>query len=70
MKVQGVIPSEEYDPDEMESLDVLISDFAAAMTRDNITMAAIKEHFKKGSGKKTCFKDRIFFSDEIQQRHI
>ena len=48
MKVQGVIPSEEYDPDEMESLDVLISDFAAAMTRDNITMAAIKEHFKKG----------------------
>ena len=56
MKVQGVIPSEEYDPDEMESLDVLISDFAAAMTRDNITMAAIKEHFKKGSGKKPVSK--------------
>ena len=56
MKVQGVIPTEEYDPDEMEPLDVLVSDFAAAMTRDNITMAAIKEHFTKGSGKKPVSK--------------
>ena len=56
MKVQGVIPTEEYDPDEMEPLDVLVSDLAAAMTRDNITMAAIKEHFTKGSGKKPVSK--------------
>ena len=56
MKVQGVIPTEEYDPEEMEPLDVLVSDFAASMTKDNITMAAIKEHFTKGSGKKPVSK--------------
>ena len=56
MKVQGLIPTEEYDPEEMEPLDVLVSDFAAAMTRDNITMAAIKEHFTKASGKKPLSK--------------
>src|SRR5699024_1967796 len=34
----------------------LIGDFAAAMTKDNITMAAIKEFFKKSSGKKPISK--------------
>ena len=56
MTLQGVIPTEEDDPAEMEPLDVRVSDFAAAMTRDNITMAAIKEHFTKGSGKKPVSK--------------
>lgn len=56
MKVTGLIETDEYDADEMEPLKLLIGDFAAAMTKDNITMAAIKEFFKKSSGKKPISK--------------
>ena len=56
MKVQGVIETDEYDPDTMDPLRTLIGDFAAAMTKDNITMAAMKEYFTKGSGKKAVSK--------------
>ena len=56
MKVQGMVPTEEYDPDTMEPLEVLVGDFAAAMTKDNITMAAVKEYFTKTSGKKPVSK--------------
>lgn len=52
MKVQDVIPTGDYDADEMAPLGTLIGDFAAAMTKDNITMAAVKEHFTVSSGKK------------------
>ena len=51
MKVQKLIETDEYDGDEMAPLSEMVSDFASAMTSDNITMAAIKEYFKKPSGK-------------------
>lgn len=56
MKVQKLIETDEYDEDEMPPLSEMVSDFASAMTSDNITMAAIKEYFKKPSGKKTVSK--------------
>lgn len=52
MKVMDVIETDEYDKDEMEPLRTMIGDFAAAMTKDNITMAAVKEYFTTTSGKK------------------
>ena len=36
--------------------------FAAAMTNDNITMAALKEYFTKASGKKGFVKKQDFSS--------
>ena len=56
MKVQDVIETDEYDGRTMEPLSMLIGDFAAAMTPDNITMAAIKEYFKQGTGKRAVLK--------------
>lgn len=56
MKVQNVIETDEYDGRTMEPLSMLIGDFAAAMTPDNITMAAIKEYFKQGTGKRAVSK--------------
>ena len=56
MKVQDVVETEEYDEEEMEPLRTLIGDFAAAMTKDNITMAAIKEYFTVSSGKEAVAK--------------
>lgn len=56
MKVQDVIETYEYDGRTMEPLSMLIGDFAAAMTPDNITMAAIKEYFKQGTGKRAVSK--------------
>ena len=51
MKVQAVSETDEYDEEKMEPLRVLIGDFAAAMTKDNITMAAVKEYFTENSGR-------------------
>ena len=56
MKVQEVMETEEYDPETMDPLRTMLSDFAAAMTRDTITMAAMKEYFTNGSGKKPVSK--------------
>ena len=56
MKVQDVIETDEYDGRTMEPLSMLIGDFAAAMTPDNITMAAIKEYFKQRTGKRAVSK--------------
>ena len=56
MEVQDVIETDAYDAETMEPLSVLIGDFAAAMDEDNITMRAIKMHFKTGSGKKPLSK--------------
>ena len=56
MNVQDVIETDEYDGRTMEPLSMLIGDFAAAMTPDNITMAAIKEYFKQGTGKRAVSK--------------
>ena len=52
MKVQKLIKTDEYDEKEKGGLSLLVGDFAAAMTNDNITMAALKEYFTKASGKK------------------
>ena len=65
MKVQDVIETEEYDPETMEPLRTLIGDFAAAMTKDNITMAAVKEYFTTAS-KEAGVHDRIFFRHKIR----
>lgn len=56
MKVQKLIKTDEYDEKEKGGLSLLVGDFAAAMTNDNITMAALKEHFIKASGKKVLSK--------------
>lgn len=51
MKVQGIIPTKNYDEKRMESLERMLGDFAAAMSSDNATMAAIKEAFRSNTGK-------------------
>lgn len=56
MKVQDLIQTEEYDEKSMPPLSLMIGDFAAAMSRDNITMAAVKEYFQQSSGQKAVSK--------------
>ncbi len=56
MRVQGLIPTEEYDEETMEPLSTLIGDFAAAMSSDNITMEAVKAFFTVSSGKQPLAK--------------
>lgn len=56
MKVMDVIETDEYDSDTMDPLRTLLSDFSAAMTKDNITMVAMKEYFTNASGKKAVSK--------------
>ena len=56
MKVQDVIETEEYDSETMPPIRTMIGDFAAAMTKDNITMAAVKEYFTATSDKKAVSK--------------
>lgn len=56
MKVQKLIKTDEYDEKEKGGLSLLVGDFAAVMTNDNITMAALKEYFTKASGKKVLSK--------------
>lgn len=52
---------EEYPP-----LEKMIGDFAAAMSEDNITMAALKEYFRENTGKKpvskTSFSSAVKYS--------
>ena len=49
MAVQGVVPADGIDTDDVKCL---IGDFAAAMASDNITMEAIKNYFTNSSGRK------------------
>lgn len=56
MEVQGVIPTEEYQAEEMPPLSELLGDFTAAQSNDNITMEAMKRYFKTSSGKKAVAK--------------
>lgn len=51
MKVQGLVPTDNYDEKSMEPLNIMLGDFAAAMSNDNTTMAAVKEYFTETSGK-------------------
>ena len=50
MAVQDVIPLDKYKEEIHGSLDELLSDFAFAMSKDNVTMAALKKLFTHGSG--------------------
>lgn len=52
MQVNGVIPMAGYDASSMPGLRVLISDFVAAMSDDNITMEAMKQFFNMSSTRK------------------
>lgn len=57
MEVQNVIETDQFHAETMQPLSVLIGDFAAAMTEDNITMQAVKKYFKAGSGKEALSKN-------------
>ena len=52
MEVKGEIPMDGYDSQSMAPLKQIISDFASAMSSDNITMKAMKDYFNKPSGRK------------------
>lgn len=52
MEVNGEIPMDGYDSQSMAPLKQIISDFASAMSSDNITMKAMKNYFNKPSGRK------------------
>ena len=52
MKVNELCPLPPYDPKTMDPLEELVSDFAAAMSKDNITMAALQEYFVQPGGMK------------------
>lgn len=54
MAVQELIETTEYSErlDKDLPLSLMVGDFCAAMTSDNITMAALKNHFTERSGKK------------------
>ena len=52
MSVKDVVPTSNYKKDEMPELPKMLGDFAKAMSSDNITMEALKEYFKEGTGKK------------------
>lgn len=50
MAVQDVIPLNKYKEEIHGSLDELMSNFAFAMSKDNVTMAALKKYFVNASG--------------------
>ena len=52
MQVNGVVPMNGYDSETMPGLKELISDFASAMSDDNITMEAIKNYFNIPSSRR------------------
>ena len=52
MEVNGTVPMDGYDKENMPSIKEMLSDFAAGMSSDNITMEAIKNYFNSPSGKK------------------
>ena len=52
MEVNGTVPMDGYDKENMPSIKEMLSDFAAGMSSDNITMEAIKNYFNSSSGKK------------------
>ncbi len=52
MTVNDIVVLDEYDEEEDGDLNELLSDFAAAMASDNITMEALKAFFKSPTGRK------------------
>ena len=50
MQVDRMVTLPAYDPEKMEPLNEIVSDFAAAMSKDNETMAAMQRFFKTPGG--------------------
>lgn len=50
MKVDRLVPLAPYEEGTMPPLAALVGDFAHAMARDNITMAALQEYFTENTG--------------------
>jgi len=50
MSVNKLVPTEEYDKENMPELSKLVGDFVKAMSSDNSTMEAMKEYFKESTG--------------------
>ena len=61
MEVNGTVPMDGYDKENMPSIKEMLSDFAAGMSSDNITMEAIKNYFNSPSGKKAVSIMQIMF---------
>lgn len=63
MTVNDLIEAEDIPEGESKNLETLLSDFAANMTSDNITMEAIQERFTEVSGRvavnKTSFSSKV-----------
>lgn len=63
MTVNELIEAEDIPEGESKNLETLLSDFAANMTSDNITMEAIQERFTEVSGRvavnKTSFSSKV-----------
>ncbi|MBS6196720.1 MAG: cation-translocating P-type ATPase [Clostridiales bacterium] len=55
MKVSSVVPLAPYESETLPPLPSLIGDFAHAMSKDNITMAAMQEYFTENTGKLASF---------------
>lgn len=49
MKIDGLIRLSAYKEEQMQSLELMIGDFAHNMSSDNTTMNALKEYFKKNT---------------------
>lgn len=70
MAVHEAVPTLDYTRDkekeEYPPLEMMIGDFAGAMTADNITMEALKDQFTEGTGKKavsmTSFSSAVKYS--------
>lgn len=60
-----VLPDPEaFTPEELAEVELAVGDFAAAMATDNITMKAVKDFFRKRSGKRP---EKVFpFSSEVK----
>ena len=59
----GESAGEEFTPEELAALELQLGDFVAGMSSDNITMKAMKDYFKKQTGKRP---DQVFPSPPLQ----
>ena len=58
----GESAGEEFTPEELAALELQLGDFVAGMSSDNITMKAMKDYFKKQTGKRP---DQVFPSPPL-----
>lgn len=70
MKVQKLIKTDEYDEKEKGGLSLLVGDFAAAMTNDNITMAALKNILQKHQERRFCQKQDFLPQQNTAALHL